>query len=255
MKILAVESASPLQSVAVLEGDAVRAEVRRQAGGSHAKWIIPHIDEVLARAALPLEALEGLAVSIGPGSFTGIRVGVATMLGLRDVTGLPLAGVSALEALAWNVHELGTVVCAMLKGRTGEAYWARFRWDRLEEPTRLDEPRVGPYEEICQAIDGPTAVVGDGWLAYREPLLERLGGRESWIREGSDESSLPTAVSVGRAARRRLEQGFDEPVGFSPLYVQRSEAEIVWERRHPPLHDGETLRNAAATGGDRRDGR
>src|SRR2546426_5037109 len=99
MKILAVETATSRQSVAVLDGPRVLARSDEEAAGSQARLLIPTIDRLLKTSGLTLSSLEGLAVSIGPRSFTGLRGGLATMLGLPATTGLPLAAVPALEAV------------------------------------------------------------------------------------------------------------------------------------------------------------
>ena len=104
MKLLAVETATTRLSVALLDGKQAVARVDKEAEGQHAKHLIPAIDHVLRASGLTLPELQGLAVSIGPGSFTGLRVGLATVMGFRMVTGLPLAVVPTLEALAWNLR-------------------------------------------------------------------------------------------------------------------------------------------------------
>src|SRR5215831_11130885 len=104
MKVLAVETATSWQSVAVLDDSRVLARYDQDAAGSHAKLLLPTIDRLLHETSLTLKQLDGLAVSIGPGSFTGLRVGLATLLGFRTITGLPMAIVPTLEGLAWNLR-------------------------------------------------------------------------------------------------------------------------------------------------------
>src|SRR5688572_23542415 len=115
MKILAVDTATSCQSVAVLKGESVLAHVEQNAQGSHAKWIVPSIDAALRAAGLEIHEMNGFAVSIGPGSFTGLRVGLATLLGFRTVLGTPLVAVPTLEAMAWSVRTTEGTVCPILK--------------------------------------------------------------------------------------------------------------------------------------------
>src|SRR2546427_8181698 len=119
MKILAVETATSRQSVAVLDGPRVRARSDEEAAGSQARLLIPTIDRLLKTSGLTLSSLEGLVVSIGPVSFTGLRGGLATMLGLRAPTGLPVAAVAALGAMGRNVPGEEVPPCPILKARTG----------------------------------------------------------------------------------------------------------------------------------------
>lgn len=230
MKVLAVETATACQSVALLRGDDVVACLDRQAEGSHAKWIIPTLDAVLKTAGLTVRDLDGLAVSIGPGSFTGLRVGLATMLGLRAVTKAPLVAVPTLEAMAWNLREVGLDLCPIIKARAGEAYWALYRWTQGTRLVEVQEARVGRVELIPASLVRPTVALGDGWLAYEHQLRPLLAAGPARFRDAPAERVLPSAVSVARAALERLERNDILPRGLSPQYVQRAEAELNRER-------------------------
>lgn len=230
MNILSIETATACQSVALLRGDDVAASRSHRVEGSHAKWIIPTMDAVLRSAGLTVRELDGLALSIGPGSFTGLRVGLATMLGLRAVTGVPLVAVPTLEAMAWNVRDVGPDVCPMIKARSGEAYWAIYRWTRGDRLLQIQEPRVGPVDLIPRSLASATVVLGDGWVAHGARLRALMAAGPVQIRQAQGGALLPSAVSVARAARGRLERGEVLQPGASPLYVQRTDAELAWER-------------------------
>lgn len=229
MNVLAVETATWRQSVALLRRDDVAGSLETQAEGSHAKWIIPSLHAILKTAGLTLRELDGLAVSIGPGSFSGLRVGLATVLGLRAVTGVPLVAVPTLEAMAWNVREVGPDLCPILKARTGEAYWALYRWTPGQGLAQVQEALVGPVERIPQSLGAarPVVMLGDGWIAYEARLRALLAGGPASIRDAPPDRLLPSAVSVARAALGRLERGEILARGGAPQYVQRSEAELT----------------------------
>src|SRR4029078_296602 len=146
MKILAVETATAWQSVALLDGERVIARHHQDAAGSHAQLALPALERVIARhdqdaagphAKLLLPAidrlfsesgclpaqLDGLVVSIGPGSFTGLRVGLSTVLGIRTITQLPLVLVPTLEGMAWNLCDVELPLCPVINSRRGEVYW------------------------------------------------------------------------------------------------------------------------------------
>jgi len=226
MKILAVETATSCQSVAVLDGARVLARSDEEAARSQARLLIPTIDRLLKASGLTLSSLEGLAVSIGPGSFTGLRVGLATMMGLRATTGLPLAAVPTLEAMAWNVPRADAPLCPILKARTGEVYWGLYRWTGAGTLHRLAEDRVGPLESVVRSFVGPTVVLGEGWIAYHHELRRLLGPREGEVREAPAAAMAASAVSVGLAGLERLARGDIAAQGLSPRYVQRAEAEL-----------------------------
>lgn len=231
MKILAVETATSWLSVALLDDRQVVARWDEEAAGAHARRLVPAIDRLLAQSGLALSKLDGLAVSIGPGSFTGVRVGLATMLGFRLVTGLPLAAVPTLEAMAWNLQETGRPLCPLLKARAGEVYWALYRWTNAGALQQLTEERVGPLEQVAGALAGPTTMLGEGWHAYGDELRRLLGSRRDDAREAPRAAMAASAVSVGLAGLERLARGDVAPVGLAPRYVQRAEAELKWEGR------------------------
>lgn len=225
MLLLAVETATQRQSVALLDGSTVLARSDEDAARSHAKKLVPAVDRLLAGNGLTLSSLGALAVSIGPGSFTGLRVGLATMLAFRSVTGLPLVAVPTLEAMAWNLRGADRLLCPMLKGRVGEVYWALFRWSRSGQLERLSEDQVGPPRLAANSLHGPTVVFGDGWEAYGEEIVQHLAPMAEACAAPADAAG-PSAVSVGLAGLAMLERGEVAGLGVAPRYVQRAEAEL-----------------------------
>lgn len=231
MRILAVETATAWQSVAILDGEAVLARSDEDAEGSHARRLVPAIDRILASSGLTLADLDGLAVSIGPGSFTGLRVGLATMLGFRAVTGLPLAAVPTLEAMAWNLRGARQLLCPVLRARRGEVYWAQYQWLPDGSLKQLREEQAGTLEALARLVQTPAVIFGEGWSLHRTELSRLLGRRMTEVEEAPPEAVHPSAVSVGLAGAERLRRGEVAGPGLSPRYVQRPEAEVVWERR------------------------
>jgi universal bacterial protein YeaZ len=235
VKILAVDTATGRQSVAILDGTRVLVRSDEDAQGAHARRLVPTIDRLFAESGIALSTLNGLAVSIGPGSFTGLRVGLATMMGFRTVAGLPLAAVPTLEALAWNHREAGRTVCPMLRARTGEVYWALYQWTSDTTLTRISEERVGTLRTWAESVTGRPLVLGEGWEANRGTLRSLLDDRKTTVDEASREAMPVSAVSVGLAGMERLAQGDTARLGLAPLYVQRAEAEVAWEKRVPAV--------------------
>src|SRR5215471_16946323 len=163
MKILAVETATPWQSVAILDGKRVLARCDQAAAGSHARLLLPAIHRLFSETGLTPARLDGLVVSIGPGSFTGLRVGLSTVLGFRTITQLPLAAVPTLEGLAWNLRGSSTPLCPVLNSRRGELYWAIFRWVTDELLERIVPEQVGPPAALGARLTEPTVMLGNGW--------------------------------------------------------------------------------------------
>ena len=221
MIILAIETATSMQSLALLDGEQVLAHHDREALGSHTKSLIPGIDQLLSSVSVNISQLEGLAVSIGPGSFTGLRVGLATALGFRLTLGIPIVTVSTLEALAWNFCEVPLPLCPVLKARTGEVYWACFRWEG-KKLVRLIEDRVGTLQDMVQCLSGPILVFGEGWVVNRNDFMQL----SNVFEEPQDGSMSSSAVNVGLASLSRFKAADFAGQDLGPHYIQRSYAEM-----------------------------
>ena len=230
MKLLAVETATGCQSVALMDGRKVLARRDRDAAGHHAKYLVPTIDEVFKAAGCQLFDVQALAVSIGPGSFTGLRVGLATMMGFRMVAKVPLAAVPTLEAMAWNLCGSKDVLCPVLKSRSGEVYWAFYEWQDTGL-IKIGEEQVGPMEKLAHAITQPTVIYGEGWQANRDELCRLFNSLQVPIQEGPAECMGASAVSVGLAGVEQIGKNDIAGYGISPRYIQRAEAEIMMDRR------------------------
>lgn len=231
MKLLAVETATARLSVAVLDGECVLGRADEDARGAHARLLVPAIDRVFQLCGLTLHDMNGLAVSIGPGSFTSLRVGLATMLGFRLATDLPLAVVPTLEAMAWNLRGEKHALCPVLRARTGEVYWAQYQWLSNGTLTQLQEERTGSVESVATTLRGPVVMFGDGWQLHRGELEKLVERQRAELHEAPAEASFPSAVSVSLSGLRRLQRGEVVARGIAPVYVQRPEAEVVWEKR------------------------
>jgi tRNA threonylcarbamoyladenosine biosynthesis protein TsaB len=228
MKVLAVETATSWQSVAILDGAHVLARHDQDAAGSHAKLLLPTIDRLFRETGLTLKQLDGLVVSIGPGSFTGLRVGLATLLGFRTISQLPLAVVPTLEGLAWNLRGTSDLLCPILNSRRGELYWALFRWagdDRLE---RVVSEQVGTPVMLGNSLTESVLVFGEGWTVEASAIRASTPSTLT-MTEASDVAMKPSAVSIGLAGIERLRRGEYAETGISPLYVQRTAAELKYE--------------------------
>jgi tRNA threonylcarbamoyladenosine biosynthesis protein TsaB len=232
-RLLAIETASAWQSVALLQGEQVLGLAEQDAQGSHARSLMVAIDRLLRDTGLALNDLQGLAVSIGPGSFTGLRVGLATMLGFRAVLGTTIVPVPTLEAMAWNLRAAKGLLVPVLKSRHNEVYWAAYEW--LPGPvlkTHIAE-QVGTPASVARALQGSETgtLFGDGWQAYGREIREAIESIGAKIQDVALELQRPSAIGVALAARERLasHQVIQSPP--VPLYVQRTEAEVQFDAR------------------------
>src|SRR5882724_976537 len=192
MKILALESATLAGGAALLDGDRLVGETTVSIALTHSERMMVVVDRLLTDCGWSATELEGLAVSVGPGSFTGLRVGIATVKGLALALGLPVAPVPTLDALAATLPFADAPVCPLLDARKGEIYCSLYRWSGVEMVRVWDYLALPPAEAAAR-LEAPVIVVGDGVAACR-PHLARLG---AGLREAPPAQSLPSPAVVG----------------------------------------------------------
>lgn len=223
MKVLGVETATPVVGVAVADGAGVRAELRFRADRELAERLMPAVVRVLEEGGLALKDLDGISISIGPGSFTGLRVGVSTVKGLLFALKIPAVGVSTLEALA--VSAAGELclhaVCPLVDAKRGEVYAALFRAKPGGGLERAAPDEVMPWERLLErigALNEPVVFVGSGALKYEKEIIGRLGEQARFVRMGDPSPSPAVVALLGRA---RLLEGEDEGAALTPAYLSR----------------------------------
>ncbi len=225
MMLLAVDTATPSCSVAVTDGEKPLAELTSLRRQTHSRHLMGMIEAVLATAGIGIGAVDGFAVVQGPGSFTGLRIGVSTVKGLAMATGRPVAGVSSLAALAAAPMIQDGLVCAMIDARKGEVYSARYMrsGDRLTNVA--DEAVTDPAAAVA-GVDGPCLFVGDGAALYRETILTALGDRSGVLFAPAAANVIHAATVARLAVPRFLSGATDHLAAFTPQYIRKSDAEL-----------------------------
>jgi tRNA threonylcarbamoyladenosine biosynthesis protein TsaB len=222
--LLAVETSCGTPSVALLRGEELLAEEQAAAGRSGAESLLPCVDAVLRRAGVALEAVESFAISIGPGSFTGLRIGVATLKGLAFGTGLPIAPVPTLAVLARAAPGARDPVVALVDARRGELYAAAYRLEGEGREPVPCEPAEGVYtpEQLAPRLPPACLLVGEG-VALCGERIRALA--RSDVRLGP--AAEPHARDVGILGARRIARGEAvDAAALVPRYVRRAEAEV-----------------------------
>ena len=220
--MLGLDSATRRAAVGAIDGNRVLAEEAVFAQSSHAASLPPLIEATLARASWTMRDLDIIAVSIGPGSFSGLRVGLSLAKGMAYALGIPLVPVPTLEALARSIDDASGVICPVLDARKGELYAAAFtasatRWQRL-----LDDTLLTP-DALLQVLPTPCTVIGDAVPVYGELLTARLGGA---VRLLPFETFAPRGATVARLGMERLRAGnFPALDALEPFYIRPSDAE------------------------------
>lgn len=228
MRVLGVETATGQGGVAVVGPEGLLAEVTLSVTAGYAERLLPALEQLLAVADIRPETLDGYAISIGPGSFTGLRIGLATVKGLALATGKPLAAVPTLEALAATLPFCAHPVCPILDARKGGVYCALFALEGAEA-VRLMEDTVCSLDALLPKITRPTVFIGDALASYGEALRRRLRGNALFPPPGRAGASPAVVAALGRA---RLLKGEAEDVDrLVPRYLRLAEAEITLKAR------------------------
>jgi tRNA threonylcarbamoyladenosine biosynthesis protein TsaB len=235
--LLAIETATRAASVALLRGSDLVAEERTPGGRTTAETLLPALDLLLAGCDLTLAAVDAFAVSIGPGSFTGLRVGIATAKGLALGTDRPVAAVPTLAALARTAPPSGGAVVAMLDARRGEVYAAAYA-PVADGPLPREIVPEGVYtgEALAGMLPPACVLVGDGVGVCGELLRARLG---EGVQLQPPPHGEPRARHVGAIGAALLAAGAGAAaVDLVPRYLRRAEAEVKrtgerFESPHP----------------------
>jgi tRNA threonylcarbamoyladenosine biosynthesis protein TsaB len=238
MIILGIDTATAVASVALVEGGKLSAEeihsnaAQSSTGtlaphGNHAEIVLPLIESVLTKARVAVADLSSIAVSIGPGSFTGLRVGLATAKGISYECGLPLAGVSTLHANAARVPNSDGIICSLLDARKNDVYFALFRREG-QDLKRLTEDAMSSIEDALAQLrnfDRASAslfFIGDGATTYQKVLARDFASAQ--ILAGKAYSSM--AAQVARLAEGRFRaHNTDDLALLAPVYLHPTQAE------------------------------
>ncbi|HIE52797.1 MAG TPA: tRNA (adenosine(37)-N6)-threonylcarbamoyltransferase complex dimerization subunit type 1 TsaB [Armatimonadetes bacterium] len=227
MTILGMETSTPLASVAVLSAQGLLGEVSFRCHQTLAQRLILCLQQLLAEIGLTVADLEGIAVSRGPGSFTSVRVGMATAKGLAQALSLPLVGVSALDALAMGLPDGEAILlCPLLKAPKRHFYTALYQREAPDAVRRVAPYALLSLEELALRLmerEQPVLVGGPLTEEERIQLQEHSGVAIHWAPTSL---SLPRAALVAELGRQRLMKGErDELFRLLPLYVKPSEPE------------------------------
>lgn len=208
MKILGIDTSTPIGSVALIDSKNIIAEHTLNIVQAHSSRLMPAIDTVLKWGEITPDDLDGCAVGIGPGSFTGIRIGVATAKSLCYAVDIPIVGISTLEAIAYNMRWSDGVICPILDARRSEIYGSVFHggteWQRLTDDLCL------PIDTFLDQLinqrpkNHTTFFVGDGLVSYGDTIRERFGDT---VHFADAIFNVPRGASIAKLGAQRLNQG------------------------------------------------
>ncbi|MBQ8847124.1 MAG: tRNA (adenosine(37)-N6)-threonylcarbamoyltransferase complex dimerization subunit type 1 TsaB [Lachnospiraceae bacterium] len=233
MKILAIDSSGLIASAALATEDAVLAEYTTNYKKTHSQTLLPMIDEIVKMTETELAELDAIAVTAGPGSFTGLRIGSATAKGLGQALNKPLIAVPTTEALAWNFCGSEAVICPLMDARRSQVYTGLYRWNKdtgimeclLEQQAVAVEDIIAEVNRLGQ----PVIYLGDGADAYKAVLAEKTEVAFSFAPVNM---SKQRAGSLADCAFVYAREGkMQTAAEFVPTYLRKSQAEREREEK------------------------
>lgn len=225
MKILSIDTASDLCTVAILENENCIKEIIVDDARNHSEKIMPVIEQALTETNLNLKSIGLIVCDKGPGSFTGIRIGVGTALAFQDSLNIPCVGISSLEALAYNVKQDG-LICSLIDAKNNNVYLGMFKLEK-NEYNQIGELQFKTIDETISILKDfstyPITFVGDGSITHKELLETSLG-----TCVFADENNL-RSYSLGLAGFDTYKKGIQ--TSLMPLYLRKSQAERALEEK------------------------
>ena len=221
---LGIETSSLVSSVALMDESCLIGELTIQAGLTHSEQLVPHIDMLLRTCQVEKSELKGIMVSIGPGSFTGLRIGMGTAKAMAYALQIPLYGVMTMDSLARNVAYTDRTICTVI-------YAGIYKYDDNELVCK-EEPFVIAANDLLdrlRASEEHVVFLGDG-VKRIEKLLDESDTNLTIL---DISQRIPKASSLLLAGRRLVDsEESSDPMDMVPYYIRRSEAEVLWEERH-----------------------
>lgn len=224
MILLAVDTATHSCSVAVVADGVIRAEATVVTRETHSKHLMSLIAKTLSIAHCDWGDVDGMAVSLGPGTFTGLRIGLATVKGLATALDKPLAGVSTLEALAWQAGPRSEIICSSLDARRQQVYYGIFKYHAQSRLEPLGPLGVASIETVLAQVSEPCLFIGNGAEVYADRLLF---DSKKGISLAPGPHNILRAASIGFLADQQVtHSGWDDMADLVPIYLRKSDAEL-----------------------------
>ena len=242
MKILAIDTSSKRCSVCISEDNNILINLFNDDEKTHSVKLMPMVDEAFSKTNLSLDDISLLVCSIGPGSFTGVRIGIATVKAFSDAKNIPVTSVSSLESLAYNVRDLAnenTLVCSLIDAKNNNVYCGAYNFsnndcEQILFTTGSVEEIINDIKSLADSSDNNSnydrlVFVGDGSLAYEDKLKEAYCGKA--VFAGEENRNLQNGISLIFAGINKYKKGeFGNSNSIHPVYLRKSQAERELEK-------------------------
>ncbi|NWF53110.1 MAG: tRNA (adenosine(37)-N6)-threonylcarbamoyltransferase complex dimerization subunit type 1 TsaB [Nitrospirae bacterium] len=231
MKVLAIDTSTMFGGVAIMDDlSGLIVEIRLNIKSTYSERLMTTIDYALDKSGHRLSDIDVFAIAIGPGSFTGLRIGLSTVKGFAYTTGRPIVSVPTLEALAYHFPFCMYPVCTMLDARKKEVYSAVFKWDEdgfkrlMNEESVKIEKLIEKIAEEKKISNEKVIFTGDGVLLYRNVISGMFGEKAIFA---SLDKMVPSPAQIAfMGIKKAIKREFSEPISITPFYIRRSEAEL-----------------------------
>ena len=232
MIILSIDSSTPVAGIAVSDGNKLLGEVMINTKNTHSEKLMPMVQQLLQDLQMTIQQIDAVAVTCGPGSFTGLRIGMATAKGIAQGGGKKLIAVPTLDCLAQNLLHYNGIICPIMNAQKKQVYTAIYRSGKtnLERLSDYQAIEAELLAEHLLNLEEDVWFVGDGVEAFADVFAQRLGDR---CHFANGNLVLPRAGALAMLASERAEkEQFDDLFQAELIYIRKSEAEVQWEARN-----------------------
>ncbi|WP_432407178.1 tRNA (adenosine(37)-N6)-threonylcarbamoyltransferase complex dimerization subunit type 1 TsaB [Wukongibacter sp. M2B1] len=233
MNMLAVDTSSLVATVAVMNEEKLLGEYTINSPMTHSQKLMPIIEELLSTLDLSMKDIDLIGVSRGPGSFTGVRIGIATVKGLAHPGNIPIIGVSSLEGLAYNITYSENLICPIMDARRNQVYTGVYKWVdyELKEVVKEAPLTIDELMEELRRREEKVIFLGDGLSKYKEEIINNLGDKAIFAPRFVN---MQRASSIAQLASDKIEKNGIETHSYNnitPVYLRKSEAERQYEEK------------------------
>ena len=237
MKILAIDTSSKRCTVCISENEEVLIQLNSDDETTHSQKLMPIINEAFNKINLYLENIDLLATSLGPGSFTGVRIGISTIKAFADVKHIPVVGVSSLEGLAYNLNKNG-LICSIIDAKNDNVYYGLFEFSNnvCNKCITISSDNIKNLLSTLSTFSSSynsISFVGDGLNMYKELINDQLKNIFENIFYATDFQNLACGISIAKSAYNKYKNGeYGDSNILSPLYLRKSQAERALDEKN-----------------------
>jgi len=231
MKILGIDTSTSCGSVGLIDDDRVISEYLLNSPVTHSERLLTAVEFILKESHCTLQDLDGWAISLGPGSFTGLRIGLSIAKGLSFASGKPVAGVPTLDVLAAQIAPTPFLICPILDARKNEVYTAFYRYEDGNAPRLMTAYQASKPQDLVKRVKEKTIFAGDGVRTYGDYLRDALSSLAIVLPAPFNSPHGSTVARLGLDRLRRKE--VPNLAALTPIYVRPSEAELKWQEKNP----------------------